>query len=29
MELIALKFGFEYPLHPNVKKVDEFMLHWE
>jgi len=29
MELIALKFGFEYPLHPIVKKADEFMLRWE
>jgi 5'-deoxynucleotidase YfbR-like HD superfamily hydrolase len=29
MELIALKFGFEYPLHPMVKKADELMLHWE
>lgn len=31
MKVIAKKFGFDYPLHPDVKIVDESMLHaeWE
>lgn len=29
MKVIADKFGFAYPLHPDVKKVDELMLHVE
>lgn len=31
MRLISEKFGFQYPLHPEVKKVDEIILHreWE
>jgi hypothetical protein len=29
MNLIAEKFGFEYPLHPEVKKVDAIMLQKE
>lgn len=31
MRLIADKFGFQYPLHPEVKSVDELMLNveWE
>lgn len=29
MRLIAEKFGFEYPLHPEVKKIDETMLQAE
>ena len=29
MNLIAKRFGFEYPLHEKVKEVDNFMLQWE
>lgn len=29
MKLIAEKFGFEYPLHSEVKKIDELMLQLE
>lgn len=31
MKVIAAKFGFEYPMHPCVKAVDEKSLHdeWE
>lgn len=29
MQIIADKFGFEYPLHPIVKKVDKAMLEKE
>lgn len=29
MEVIAAKFGFEWPLHPEVKKIDEKLLRWE
>jgi hypothetical protein len=29
MRVIANKFGFEWPLHPEVKKVDEIMLQLE
>lgn len=29
MILIAEKFGFEYPLHADVKKIDEIMLQYE
>lgn len=29
MNLIAEKFGFQYPLHEKVKEVDEYMLQWE
>lgn len=29
MRVIADKFGFEYPLHPDVKEVDEQMLQTE
>jgi len=29
MERLSAKFGFEYPLHPAVKKADEAMLHRE
>ncbi len=29
MRVIADKFGFEYPLHPKVKEIDETMLQYE
>lgn len=29
MRVIASKFGFQYPLHPRVKEVDELMLQSE
>lgn len=29
MRLIADKFGFEYPLHPDIKRADEQMLEAE
>lgn len=29
MALIAEKFGFEWPLSENVKRVDEYLLQWE
>ncbi|HET6558087.1 MAG TPA: hypothetical protein VFG54_12280 [Prolixibacteraceae bacterium] len=29
MNLIAKKFGFEYPLHEKVKDIDRYMLQWE
>jgi len=29
MQLIAQKYGFEYPLHKEVKKIDELMLQTE
>jgi len=29
MILISKKFGFKYPLEPDVKEVDEFMLRFE
>lgn len=29
MKLIAKKFGFQYPLHPQVKKIDETQLIYE
>lgn len=29
MEVIAYKFGFEYPLHPFVKNADVVLLHEE
>lgn len=29
MKVIAAKYGFEYPLHDQVKKIDELMLQLE
>lgn len=29
MVVIAEKFGFEYPLHPKVKNIDEIQLRYE
>lgn len=29
MRVIADKFGFEYPLHPFVKEIDNMALQWE
>ena len=29
MQVIAKKFGFQYPLHEEVKKADKMLLEWE
>lgn len=29
MSIIATKFGFDYPLHKEVKGIDNYMLEWE